>query len=327
MKKVMISALTVLLGISLFSSNSLATETTETNEPTNEIATKIETPDWFKEYSTSKSEKVDLKSKNDNEYRFLHNEGKSIPLTSVNEVIQGEFTHDSKWNIVGVGTYELDGKVYTDFVFSNLETESVDNIRQSAIKKATEKYSNEKKSVSILAATNNYLDSYTYNLYDNYSKLAGVFTSNVEYERLGTGSLNGNTVSIWDVAYFNQSRPTNGYQTREIITRSTAVYSDQTIRSYGPFTTQKNGSASVSLSGIKPSFSWNFNTYDSVITDTSSIPDRYARWIFKTALGSNTAKSTYVMEPGVRMTNQYDICCICHCRFSEITFILRSLLG
>jgi hypothetical protein len=39
------------------------------------------------------------------------------------------------------------------------------------------------------------------------------------------------------------------------------------------------------------------------VTDNSSLSGKYARWIFKTALGSNTAKSSYVMRPGARITN------------------------
>lgn len=156
------------------------------------------------------------------------------------------------------------------------------------------------------AANKNYADSMTFKVHDsrNNNTLAGVFTSNIDYTRKGTAKLNRKTVSVWDVKYFNQSSPRNSYQTREIITRSSvAPWKAETLRSYGPTTTGSSSRAVVGLSGLKPSVSWNFSTYSSTVKDYSRLSEKYARWVFNVSLGSSTAKTIYVMKPGVRVTN------------------------
>lgn len=104
--------------------------------------------------------------------------------------------------------------------------------------------------------------------------------------------------------YFNQSVPQNSYQTRQIVTRTSAQsYDNQTLRSYGPTTNGSSNTATVSLTGIVPSFSWSFNTKSLIVTDNSDLTLKYARWTVDIALGSSAAKNTVAFEPGARFTN------------------------
>lgn len=275
-------------------------------------------PDWFVEIpqnsmltATQKSgftqEQTGDFTKENNKYFFFHNNGNSLDSTKVDEFIDGEVDLQEleDFNVLGIGKYEVNGKVYTDFIFSNLPEENYSDILEDSLNNAQKVYNpiSENSTFQTLASSKDYLDSYTFNVY-NGTTLAGVYTSNVDYLYKGLGNLSGKTVSVWDVKYFNQSEPRSGYQTREIITRfEVSPWVNQTLRSYGPTTTGKNTSASISLSGIVPTLSWNFNTYSSSVIDNSSISDKYARWIFKPALGSSTAENSYIMKPGARVTN------------------------
>lgn len=278
-------------------------------------------PSWFIEvpqdsmnqsqvstYSTN----LNSKSVNtSNMYYFLHNDGNNIEPTKINTFIEGDvdLSELEDFKVFGVGKYELNGKVHTHFIYSNLPKENYDDVLEDSLSIAKNLYEPNNpttlktRAIQTLASTKDNSDKHTFNVY-NGTVLAGKYTSNVDYLYKGTSTLSGKTVSVWDVVYFNQSVPQNSYQTREIITRfSISDWANQTLRSYAPTTTPKNKSASVSISGLVPSFGWNIETFSSTITDSSSISDKYARWTFQTALGSNTAKSSYVMEPGARITN------------------------
>lgn len=271
-------------------------------------------PDWFIEIPQDSTTLTTLQKSaftqnqsdvnSDNMYYFLHNNGDTLEPFKVDEFIEGEadLQELGDFNVLGVGKYEVDGKVHTDFIFSNLPEENYSTILEDSINNAQKVYE-PVNTLQSRASSKDYLDTHTFRI-NNGTTLAGIYSSNVDYLYKGTGNLSGKNVSVWDVKYFNQSEPKNGYQTREIITRfDVSPWANQSLRSYGPTTTGKNASASISLSGIVPSFGWSFNTYSSTVTDNSSISNKYGRWIFKAALGSSTAKSSYVMKPGARITN------------------------
>lgn len=270
------------------------------------VASAKEIPEWFVEIQQdSLNQQSTFTTNQDNNYLFLHNNGESLDISKVSDFVDGDvdLKELDDFNVLGVSKYKANGVVYTDFIFSNLPKEQYSNILETALNNAIKTHNSDTVSNQLQATPYDYMDSHTFRVNDG-STLAGIYTSNAEYLYKGSGVLSGKNVSVWDVRYFNQSQPQNSYQTREIITRfSISDWANQTLRSYGPSTTPKNSSASVSLNGIVPTVSWNFDTYSSSVTDNSSLSGKYARWIFKPALGSNTAKSSYVMRPGARITN------------------------
>ncbi|NRS16259.1 hypothetical protein HP398_07400 [Brevibacillus sp. HB1.4B] len=213
---------------------------------------------------------------------------------------------------MGVGVYKQDGTRHVDYIFDQLDEVPLEEIREE-IEQKVELAENEgaRNIISLKASASSdddtYSDSYTYRVRDdNRNEIAGVYTSNVDYIRKGTSTLKGEKVSVWDVKFFNQTEPRNNYQTRELAMRYRHSGSDadeQTIRSYGPYTTDTDSSASVGLSGLVPSVSWTFNTKSANIKDESSLSDNYTKWIVDFKLGTRTAKNNFVYEPGVRVTN------------------------
>lgn len=266
-------------------------------------------PEWFIELpqdsiNTPLSESKTM-NKTGNNYVFLHNNGETLDTPKVNEFIEGSI--DTKelgdFNLLGVGIYTLNGENQTDFIFSNSPKEKYTDILDDSLNKAKEVYSQNNSNNQVKASSKNSSDSNTFRI-NNGSILAGIYTSNTKFLFKANSVLNGRNVSVWDVKYFNQSEPKSSYQTREIITRfSVSDWANQTLRSYGPTTTSKNSTASVSINGIIPTFSWGFQTFSSTVVDSSSLSGKYARWTFKPSLGSATAKNSYVMEPGARITN------------------------
>lgn len=235
----------------------------------------------------------------------MHNNGESLDQSKINDFIDGnvslEETED--FNVLGVSKYTENNVIHTDFVLSNLDSEKYEDIVDSALAQAYETYDSNTRVSALRATPRDHVDSHTFRIHDR-NTLAGIYTSNVDYLYKGEKVLNGRNVSIWDVKYFNQSIPKNSYQTREIITRfSVKDWANQTLRSYGPFSSSSNASVTVGLSGFTPNVSWTFNLYSSSVKDDSSLSEKYARWIFKLPLGTSTAKNTFVMKPGARITN------------------------
>ncbi|AUM63547.1 hypothetical protein C0R09_02825 [Brevibacillus laterosporus] len=256
------------------------------------------------------SEPLKFLSSDKNNYYFIHNEGKEIDTEEIEEYTKAELKIDRSTTdkgiaptLIGVGVYESDSSIRVDYIFDQVEEVPLDEIR-THIKDKVEETENQN---SISSDEDTRSESYTYRIRDERrDELAGVYTSNVDYTKKGTSTLDKKKVSVWDVKYFNQSEPRNDYQTRQLSMRykHTGLADDtQTIRSYGPYTTDTESSASVGLSGLVPSVSWTFNTKSANITDQSSLSDNYAKWNVDIALGTNTSKNNFVWEPGVRVTN------------------------
>ncbi|MED1782003.1 hypothetical protein P4V43_09270 [Brevibacillus fortis] len=264
-----------------------------------------------------------LKALNNNDseetYYFIHNEGEEIDPKDIKEYIKTELKINRSSEdegvapkLMGVGVYKQDGTRHVDYIFDQLDEVPLEEIREE-IEEKVELAENEgaRNIISLKASASSdddtYSDSYTYRVRDdNRNEIAGVYTSNVDYIRKGTSTLKGEKVSVWDVKFFNQTEPRNNYQTRELAMRYRHSGSDadeQTIRSYGPYTTDTDSSASVGLSGLVPSVSWTFNTKSANIKDESSLSDNYTKWIVDFKLGTRTAKNNFVYEPGVRVTN------------------------
>ncbi|MBY0052724.1 hypothetical protein H7K32_13760 [Brevibacillus agri] len=252
-------------------------------------------------------------------YYFIHNGGEEINPKEIKDYTKAELKinrssedEGTAPKLMGVGVYEQGGARHVDYIFDQLDEVPLDEIREEIQEKVElaerKRFSN---AISLKASASyeddTYSDSYTYRVRDeNRNELAGVYTSNVDYTRRGISTLKGKKVSVWDVKFFNQTDPRNDYQTRELAMRYRHTGSDaneQTIRSYGPFTTDTDSTASVGLSGLVPSVSWTFNTKSSSITDESSLSDNYTKWVVDFALGTRTAKNNFVYEPGVRVTN------------------------
>lgn len=249
---------------------------------------------------------------NDNEetYYFIHNEGAEINPQKIKDYIKAELkiTRSSEDEgiapkLVGVGVYEQNGDRHVDYIFDQIDEVPLSEIREEIEGKVEIAENNSGiKAQSLRASASSeddtYSESYTYRVRDdNRNELAGVYTSNVDYIRRGTSTLKGEKVSVWDVKFFNQSEPRNDYQTRELSMRYRHSGSDadeQTIRSYGPYTTDTDSSASVGLSGLLPSVSWTFNTKSSSISDESSISDNYTKWVVDFVLGKKTDRKSVV---------------------------------
>lgn len=264
-----------------------------------------------------------LKALNNNDseetHYFIHNEGGEIDPKDIKEYVKTELKINRSSEdegvapkLMGVGVYKQDGTRHVDYIFDQLDEVPLEEIREE-IEQKVELAENEgaRNIISLKASASSdddtYSDSYTYRVRDdNRNEIAGVYTSNVDYIRKGTSTLKGEKVSVWDVKFFNQTEPRNNYQTRELAMRYRHSGSDadeQTIRSYGPYTTDTDSSASVGLSGLVPSVSWTFNTKSANIKDESSLSDNYTKWIVDFKLGTRTAKNNFVYEPGVRVTN------------------------
>lgn len=234
-------------------------------------------------------------------YYFIHNGGEEINPQEIKDYIKAELKINRSSEdegvapkLLGVGVYEQGGARHVDYIFDQLDEVPLEEIReeiQEKVELAESKSVSNAKSLKSLASSEDdtYSESYTYRVRDeNRNELAGVYTSNVDYTRKGISRLKGEKVSVWDVKFFNQTEPRNSYQTRELAMRYRHSGSDadeQTIRSYGPGTTDTDSSASVGLSGLVPAISWAFNTRSASITDESSLTDNYTKWVVDFVFG------------------------------------------
>lgn len=274
-------------------------------------------PNWFTSVKSDKNMKI---NQDTNQYYFIHNNGNKMDpsilesLADQGSIKVSKEAVDDATNLIGISTYKNKEKIFTDFYFSNRESEDVNVIEEKAIENAKKHFViKDKGAVSTLATTDStsYYDSFTWYFYDFRGTstttddiLAGTYTSNVTTIREGSVAQNGKSISVWDVKSFNQTQPVNSYQTRQIITRtSVESFSNETLISYGPPQTSTSSKFTVSLTGLVPTFAWIGNTSSSTISDSSSVSGKYGRWTVDFALGSTTAKNSFYYEPGVRFTN------------------------
>ncbi|MDR5001931.1 hypothetical protein [Brevibacillus parabrevis] len=271
------------------------------------------------ESRSSKSLKTLSNNDSEETYYFIHNEGEEIDPKDIKDYIKTELKINRSSEdegvppkLMGVGVYKQDGTRHVDYIFDQLDEVPLEEIReeiQEKVELAENKGARNMNSLKASASSDDdtYSDSYTYRVRDNNrNTLAGVYTSNVDYTRRGISTLSGKKVSVWDVKFFNQTEPMNDYQTRELAMRYRHLgdeIDEQTIRSYGPYTTDTDTSVIVGLSGLVPSVSWTFNRKSANIIDESSLSSHYTKWVVDFALGTQTAKKNYVYEPGVRVTN------------------------
>ena len=78
---------------------------------------------------------------------------------------------------------------------------------------------------------------------------------------------------------------------------------DEKLLSYGPTTTKAGSNFAVSLSGGLPAIQWTFSRESVDVTDNSSLSGGYGKWTFDFPLGKTVAKSSFLMQPGIRITN------------------------
>jgi hypothetical protein len=313
MKKLAIFAsLAIALSFSATSA-SATTSTTSTKAPAQ--------GDWYTELLVQDNIPVNLEGAN-TKYYFMHNNGKKVDMTKLEKLIKSGLNvtpqegQTKLSTLVGVGVYKMNGTTYTDFVFEETELASGEVLKKGKERaQMTKDMANKQQplvteyaaeAIIVEGGSPNYVDNYAWTFQDSYNNKInmGQFNSSVQYYRQGTASINGKTNSVWDIKYFNESKPLNSYQTRKIVTRSSVqAFSAQDILSYGPETTPTSSSASVNLTGFLPSFSWTFNTASSKITNSSDMTANYGRWTFDVSLGTSTATNTFVTQPGARFTN------------------------
>ncbi|RAP30416.1 hypothetical protein C2W64_01612 [Brevibacillus laterosporus] len=173
-----------------------------------EISLKEKSPKPLKSFSGDKSN-----------YFFIHNEGKEIDTAKIEEYTKAELKIDRSTTdegvaptLIGVGVYESDSSIRVDYIFDQVEEVPLDEIR-THIKDKVEETENQN---SISSDEDTRSESCTYRIRDERrDELAGVYTSNIDYTKKGTSTLDKKKVSVWDVKYFNQSEPRNDYQTRQ----------------------------------------------------------------------------------------------------------------
>ncbi|NOG28485.1 hypothetical protein [Lysinibacillus fusiformis] len=321
MKKIITSTFASLM---ILAGSTVTTVKAESNEINDAISPEwiaediIITPSWFEEYSIS------LKSStlNSNQYVFVHNNGQELSQSDVSSMIEGSIEiepdeNNQQANLVGIGYYTVDGKVQTDFYFSNIENTPIKDIRKYAIEIANEEYSQTNgfrtnNLTDVVVSPYAYGDTYHWLIYSNQEKdaygsylVAGFIDSSVEYTKNGTATIGGKKVSVWDVKASNQSKPQNSYQTRQIASRHTVepYVPDQKLLSYGPTTTTTGSNFSVSLTNGFPTISWNFSRESVDVIDNSSLSAGYGKWTFDFPLGTKAAKGSFLMQPGIRVSN------------------------
>ncbi|WP_405158128.1 hypothetical protein [Paenibacillus sp. FSL H8-0283] len=297
-----------------------------------------QTPTWFKEINLNNSNSSFKDNTLNNEgssiqYNFVHKEGNQLSekellpfITGEIEVLEDENNHKS--HLVAIGTSNSNGQTQTDFYFSNIKDAPISDIKEYATEVAQKNYNanenfkqdytsiNSYSNNAIVAAVpsgTNYIDTFHWIIYSDQEKLtngnfvvAGFIDSTVTYTKQGTATINSKNVSVWDMKASTQTRPVNSYQTRQIASRHTIepYVPDQRLLSYGPTTTKTGSNFSVSLTGGFPSISWNFSRDSVDVTDTGSLSTGYGKWTFDFPLGKTVAKGSFLMEPGIRITNE-----------------------
>ncbi|MFB9326534.1 hypothetical protein ACFFSY_11475 [Paenibacillus aurantiacus] len=294
----------------------------------------VSLPVWLEEQIITNTLVQKNQRKQNNHYNFVHKNGKTLSEGDIKPFIEGSIDvqpgeNNQKSNLVGVGYYTINGKKQTEFFFSNLDETPINDLKKIAVESAntaniktngfTRNFSSaeEPQSTPFAAATavptgTSYTDVFHWAIYSDQEKLsdgsyvvAGLLDSTVDYNKTGTTVINGQSVSVWDVKASNQTRAVNGYQTRQIATRHTVepYVPDQKLLSYGPSTTTSGANFAVSLTGGLPTISWNFTRQSVDVTDNSSLSLGYGKWTFDFPLGTAVAKGTYLMQPGIRVSN------------------------
>lgn len=295
-------------------------------------------PSWFNDQTINDLLRTKI-STSKKEYHFIHMEGETLKKENIVSFVEGEIEilpeeNGKQANLIAIGYYTINGKKNTDFYFSNIDNTPLKDIKKYAVEIATQVYAETnsftkqrniyteppavslEQNNSITAAAvpvgTSYVDTFHWAIYSDQEKLsdgsyvvAGLLDSTVEYSKQGTAISNGKTVSVWDVKASNQTRAVNGYQTRQIATRHTVepYVPDQKLLSYGPTTTIAGSNFNVSLTGGLPSVSWDFSRQSVDVTDNSSQSLGFGKWTFDFPLGTKVAKGTYLMQPGIRVSN------------------------
>lgn len=335
--KLSLAALLLLGSFSAVKNVSAESDTTgsTTSSPQWKADASLVVPSWFNEQQVQNG--IMRTEINKDGYNFVHKNGQPLSKDEVSSFVEGTFDilpdeNNQKANLVAVGYYTVNGQIQTDFYFSNIENTPIKDIKKQAVEVADKEYKNTKAfttknllaqepadtfpvDAATAAAAQSYIDTYHWSIYSDQEKysdgtyvVAGLLDSTVEYSKAGTAVMNGSTVSVWDVKASNQTKPVNGYQTRQIASRHTveAYVPDQKLLSYGPSTTTAGSNFTVSLSGINPTIpalSWNFSRQSVDVKDSSSLSAGYGKWTFDFPLGTAVAKGSFLMQPGIRVSN------------------------
>ncbi|WP_127533986.1 hypothetical protein [Paenibacillus kobensis] len=168
------------------------------------------------------------------------------------------------------------------------------------------------KANAAVAAGTTYTETFHFAIYSDAEKyadgtyvVAGLLDSSVTYTKAGDTTLNGTNTSVWDMKSSTTTRPVNGYQTRQVASRHGVepYLPDQKVLSYGPSTTVAGSSFNVNLTVGMPSVGWTTARSSVDVTDNSSMSNGYCKWTYDFPLGQTVSSNTYLMEPGMRVSN------------------------
>lgn len=230
--------------------------------------------------------------------QLYHNDGNPIETNILDK------TDNPDMNLFAVAEYNIDNVDYKSYYFSDVDSESLNNIQTKIFNKAQDDTSNSTlKTIQDTpvqyakgsgAATRNY----------NWSFSTGAkLTSTVEFNRASAyADINGKQGSVWDIKAISQIENTVTNPPYVSWTKRLAVpYSAQRLIDFGPDDTSAT-TMSVSLSGVVPGASWTFQPGGFSIDSTSSLSSKYGRWTLNKNTFNPTPKSAK-MSPGIRTSN------------------------
>lgn len=323
MKKILSLLLVSALTLSVLPAGNLVFAEEEIIEE--KIIEDVVTSEWVDEES---QDPIIMQQLKENDGLLVHNNGDPIETDIVSD--GGE-----EFNLFAIHKTEVNGSNYETYYFENREESDLSQLKEEAQKEQVEieinelGYTEEEPKEDELFSFANIFSSIssifvaptaqaaiasqpkgghykTYN-WTFYSTLGGVksklgtFSSVNHLTRKSSDtSINGKKGSVWDVKTENTWNATGAPARLEKQTTRLAVpYSAQKLLSYGP-KTKSNGSATVTLEQILTPMQWSFKLSNFSLKDSSSISNKYGRWIYTRNLGY---PDPFVTKPGIRASN------------------------
>lgn len=227
-----------------------------------------------------------------NEKVLIHNNGKPISGSIIEKANNG--------NLYAIYLENVDGVEYRGMysVSTGVEVKT-DDLEQFALDCSleSEKVINEQQSK---LENGDKLKAYTAQTH-NWGSIVGKFSWRNNFVKKQNSTLNGKSVSVWDITSFNQAEMKYA-QHVYTITRLDANQTNQQIMSYGPKNLGSGASGSFSLSGPpgagSASISYSFSKEISV-DDLSSLSNKYGRWKYK----SRVLTKNITSDNAIRVTN------------------------
>lgn len=267
--------------------------------------------EWLQGPSKEKSikeEKINAKPK------LIHHNGKPLKQNILEDAGDN--------HLIAVYQYEIDGKLYEKYYFSDTSENDIDAIKNDVIEN-TNKIETDSKafireltkdniqqqqtsgSISILAVqpepSGGYYKTYSWNFTNPFTGLkTGTFTTTLHFDRKSySANIDGVTGSVWDIKAFNEFEATY-YRIDIQNSRMDVNYSAQKILSYGPYD-DAGFDVGVNLTGITSGNAWTFNVGSVYTNNVSSIANKYGRWIWTHTW--DYMQNPFVTRPGLRVSN------------------------